>query len=180
MKAAARLDDDPMGFRQLLEEMAADRVRGGYGWVMSGGTGTGKTVRAKLAAKAAGIRFRRADDIVAEMAGTDGGIGALEDAGCLGLGHFTRRTPVDDLVIDDLGRELPSINMWGTRRDVMREILERRLDAWPHIRTYATTNLTREQLEQRYGARVLSRLAGSTLWLPMQGPDRRIGHGTGW
>lgn len=160
--------------------MRTDTIAGGYGWVMSGGTGTGKTVRATLAAQAAGIRIRRADDMVAEMAGTDGSSDALMDTACMGLGHFSHRYQVNDLIIDDLGREVPSVNIWGTRRDLMREILERRLDAWPKIRTYVTTNLTLDQLRQRYGERVMSRLEGATIWLPMRGGDRRITGKTGW
>ena len=98
------------------------------------------------------------------------------DAGCLGLGRFSHRQEVNDLVIDDLGRETQEVVLWGTRRDIMREILERRLDAWPHIRTYATTNLTEAELEARYGGRVASRLAQAAMLLRMPARDwRRAG-----
>lgn len=173
------LDDDPKSFRKVVRAMMEDSVTGGYGWVMSGGTGTGKTVRAMLAAKLTGIRFKRADDMVIEFAAS-GKDADLFEVGCLGLGRHDHRYQVDDLVIDDLGRELPEVVIFGNRRDVMREILERRLDAWPHIRTYVTTNLTFEQLGRRYGERIMSRLGGSTLWLPMRGGDRRITGKTGW
>ena len=157
----------------MLDAMRDGRMPGGRGWVLYGGTGCGKTARARLAADYCGIRIRSADAIVGEFAGSDGGNGALEDAGRLGLCPHTHRDPGSDLIIDDLGREVREVVMYGTRRDPMREILERRLDEWPRIRTYITTNLAEDELERRYGERVASRLAGSCVLVAMPQMDWR-------
>lgn len=153
--------------------MLADAMPQGRGWVMAGPTGCGKTARARVAARALGIRMRAADAMVMQAASDGAGEGAVLDAGCLGLGRFSHRQEVNDLIIDDLGREQRECVLWGERRDIMREILERRLDAWPHIRTYATTNLTEAELAERYGARVASRLAQAAMLLRMPARDWR-------
>lgn len=69
-----------------------------------------------------------------------------------------RRSP-KPICFDDLGIE-PPMRYFGDQINVMGEILLSRYDLYisQGIRTHATTNLNAEELEQRYGARVRSRL----------------------
>ena len=55
----------------------------------------------------------------------------------------------------------------------MQFILERRLNHWPKVKTYITSNLTREDIGRRYGERLLSRLEGSMVFIPLDGRDWR-------
>lgn len=69
-----------------------------------------------------------------------------------------RRSP-KPICFDDLGIE-PPMRYFGDQINVMGEILLSRYDLYVSqgIRTHATTNLNAEELENRYGARVRSRL----------------------
>lgn len=68
-------------------------------------------------------------------------------------------------LFDDLGAENIGIH-YGTKADVMGEIIQSRYD--DGARTFFTTNLTYEQIQQTYGERVASRLAEMCNWVDMQ------------
>lgn len=69
---------------------------------------------------------------------------------------LTAFTDVDLLVIDDLGSESASFTNLDKAREALFFILDARLAACRP--TIVTTNLTQEQLAERYGARIVDRL----------------------
>lgn len=78
-------------------------------------------------------------------------------------------------MFDDLGTEDRSVTYFGTTQNVMRNIIERRYQNVPIAATHFTTNLTTEQIEERYGARVRSRLREMVNLIEFnpKAPDRR-------
>jgi DNA replication protein DnaC len=76
-----------------------------------------------------------------------------------------------EVCIDDLGAERPSIK-YGDRDEIMRLVIERRVRERKG-RTHVTTNLTGEQIRERYGDRILDRLMGMCKVFKMVGQSRR-------
>ena len=65
------------------------------------------------------------------------------------------------LVIDDLGTENEDFMQYGQRANPLAELLEKRYDLSfyrDHVRTVVTSNLTDQQLKERYGFRVFDRM----------------------
>lgn len=65
------------------------------------------------------------------------------------------------LVIDDLGTENEDFMQYGQRANPLAELLEKRYDLSFHrdrVRTIVTSNLTDQQLKERYGFRVFDRI----------------------
>ena len=64
-------------------------------------------------------------------------------------------------MIDDLGTENEDFMQYGQRANPLAELLEKRYDLSFHrdrVRTVVTSNLTDQQLKERYGFRVFDRL----------------------
>lgn len=75
---------------------------------------------------------------------------------------------------DDLGAENPNANYMGNRTNVMEEIiLSRYQNSQPHYYSHFTTNLSGEEIEKIYGARVRSRLREMCNTIILPGSDRR-------
>lgn len=65
------------------------------------------------------------------------------------------------LVIDDLGTENEDFMQYGQRANPLAELLEKRYDLSFHrdrVRTVVTSNLTDQQIKERYGFRVFDRM----------------------
>ena len=65
------------------------------------------------------------------------------------------------LVIDDLGTENEDFMQYGQRANPLAELLEKRYDLSflrDHVRTVVTSNLTDQQIKERYGFRVFDRM----------------------
>lgn len=65
------------------------------------------------------------------------------------------------LMIDDLGTE-DNINDFGNKTNVIQDLIEERYESFKREKLpnlFITTNLTKEQLIERYGARTVDRLA---------------------
>ena len=76
------------------------------------------------------------------------------------------------LCFDDLGDER-EINHYGNRINLMAEVLKERYVNVPHNRTMVTTNLTPEQIKEKYGERVYSRMREMFNIIPIAGSDLR-------
>lgn len=61
----------------------------------------------------------------------------------------------DIYCFDDIGVENPIINNYGSKTDIISELLLIRYSN--NVKTYATTNLSVEKLKKRYGARLIDR-----------------------
>lgn len=114
--------------------------------VLSGGTGTGKTVAAAwaLCSRVASFQVLRATRLGAAFERWQSD---RED------GTDPLRLGVSTMLVDDLGTESTD-----DRRTVLAldEVFDARQS---RVRTVVTTNLTREQMRARYSDRVISRLA---------------------
>lgn len=80
---------------------------------------------------------------------------------------------------DDLGAE-DNLKSWGNEVNVMAEIIQDRYERWKSFGTvtHFTTNLTRSEIEARYGDRILSRLQEMNNFITLgngsNSTDRRI------
>lgn len=164
------LDPAPGNWPEVVSAMSADALPGDRGWILYGGVGAGKTARARLAAELCTMQFAEAAEMADDLRRTDPVV-----AGRLpgGWSYPSCRCGLADLIIDDLGAEPRAIMVWGERREPLRELIEARLNRWPRIRTYITTNLTPEGIEERYGERVASRIAGCCLPVYLDHADWR-------
>lgn len=79
------------------------------------------------------------------------------------------------LCIDDLGAESPLVNQFGTKTDVIANLLFLRYEKWQidRIRTHATSNLTKQQLKERYGERLFDRMSEMFSFIVMKGESKR-------
>ena len=75
------------------------------------------------------------------------------------------------LVVDDIGTE-SIVNNYGNVIDSVAYLIEERYSRG--LITLLTTNLTLEQITQRYGARVFSRIMGEYIHVNINGNDKRL------
>lgn len=74
---------------------------------------------------------------------------------------------------DDLGTEKDAVN-YGNRKNIMEEILLDRYDnKVPFYQTHITTNLSAQEIEERYGTRVRSRMREMFNMIELHGSDLR-------
>ena len=156
---AARLENLSQGVQLAISEAQGD------GLVFTGQTGRGKTYA------------------MAAICNVQGGRGWIDWAEfCLDVRrHWNIKDPTESrkfdpilwairvplLFIDDLGEERDERSP-----DWLQAVVKGRDDnARPIL---MTTNLTTDELEKRYGGRVVSRLYGSGGVIEMQGEDRRM------
>ena len=136
------------GYRHTEESLEALRLYlAGYGLLLMGGVGTGKThffrtVGAVLRA------YGKARPAIFTMMDT---VGRKVDD----VREYFNEMAGQEIVLDDIGAE-PTFNEYGNRWDILPWLLEMRMAA--SGRTHFTTNLSPAELEKRYGARTVDRL----------------------
>ena len=136
------------GYRHTEESLEALRLYlAGYGLLLMGGVGTGKT-----------YFFRAVGAVLRSMGRTRPAIFTMMDT--VGrkvddVREYFNEMSAQEMVLDDIGAE-PTFNEYGNRWDILPWLLEMRIAA--SGRTHFTTNLTPEELEKRYGARTVDRL----------------------
>lgn len=147
------------------------------GFFLAGGTGAGKSLTMAIAAayaEIAGLKWtsrgelcglrhydvRTADAVQAYMA--DGSLLRV-DTRCV--------------CYQDLGAETREAGNYGTRINVMGQIIETRGDAFGLI-THFTSNFRLTECGDLYGDRAQSRLYAMCNYMEMRGPDRRVGYET--
>jgi hypothetical protein len=174
--AKHNIDTDPVSLPGIIvtTKPKYGEIVNQRGWIFSGGVGSGKTRRAQIASQYAGVPLVSAPRIVEDAAVNVTKCNRLVDAGNLPtLTSVTSRAREYDLIIDDLGTEPSAFSAFGIIRNLMGEVLIARLNLWPHIRTFVTTNLNKVEVKARYGDRVASRLFQACAWIPITHPDRR-------
>lgn len=170
------IDTDPARLPEIMAKAISQEIDGNKGLLLYGGTGSGKTKRMRFLANAAGIKMMNAREMCAAWRDMDGNEADFQEF-CLAGGVRYSIVPkhYHDLIIDDLGTEAKTYNSYGTAVDVMTDIiLPMRHSQFPTWRTFITTNLTPEQLRQRYGERVYSRLNEMCAFIPLIHKDRRL------
>lgn len=95
-------------------------------------------------------------------------IADFQENGYEGIEHYKNRTV---LCIDDLGSEETTANHYGTKCEVLNDIIEARYING--LITHITTNLTGEQILNKYGERVYSRLKEMCNSVEITGTDLR-------
>jgi len=88
-----------------------------------------------------------------------------------GLDGIHKYTTFTNLCIDDLGTENMNANHYGTKLNVIEEIIEERYRK--NLLTHLTSNLTEEDLHEAYGDRVYSRLKSMVNYHNLTGQDFR-------
>jgi len=124
-----------------------------YGILLSGEAGIGKT----FLMRCLGARLYRVEDIAAY--------------GLRQIDKWYEWTDGNDLCIDDLGTE-GIVSEYGAKDDVMKIVIAHRAERQGG-RTSLTTNLTSEQIAERYGDRTLSRALGMCKPFKMEGASMR-------
>lgn len=123
----------------------------GYGLILHGNVGTGKTLFFKLL---------HADVMKVGWGSIDKRLKIFSMAQTAGLGMADIAKQMDEMrgdevMIDDIGVE-PTFNNYGVKFDVLGYIVDCRMDCGK--RTHFTTNLTMNEIRDRYGDRVIDRL----------------------
>lgn len=89
--------------------------------------------------------------------------------------EFKKLRTCHKLMIDDLGSEFPSERnyqvVYGNHRNCIQEILFERYER--NLPTILTSNLTTQQLENLYGARILDRLKEKSVLIGFEGESFR-------
>ena len=125
------------------------------GLLLTGSTGTGKTMFLGTMKKMHKVKIYTSDKIV-QMFKND-------ENNCMEV--LTRRQngwtdgKEYDISIDDLGTEEKAV-IYGERKEILEHILYARYDLWKTngAKTFVSANLTEQALMERYGERVYSRL----------------------
>lgn len=177
MIRADLLDDNieivPAKLPEIIAKIHTGESRNGKGVIFRGTPGTGKTYRMKWIAKMLNMNIVSSEKITEQFAAAE-----EQDRDEVILCDPVRWAHVSehfhDLIIDDLGAEPESITTFGTKRNVMADILLRRYEQFPRWKTHFTTNLTDEQIKKRYGERIYSRLNEMCVFIELNGKDRRL------
>ena len=126
----------------------------GGGLMLGGNVGVGKTFFFQAAGVEAAVNLKIA------QGWTLGGIGDALDSFCN-----------TELLIDDVGVEELEYKSFGTETRLLDYILEYRMDAGAP--THFTTNLTPQQLLDRYGERVVDRMTHLAEYVQIGGESKR-------
>lgn len=140
------------------------------GLLLMGDVGLGKTYIMSVMrdyAKAANIDFRQF-----RLVGCPDIADEVEQNGAESLQKYFAG---EDICFDDLGQEQAVIQRYGNNLSVMERILVKRYSSFVNGRciTHATTNLTPEEIEERYGTRLIDRFNEMFNYVFMTGESRR-------
>jgi len=143
------------GYRPSPEAFAAVRdYLTGYGLLLTGEAGVGKT----MLIRCLNIRIYMAENII--------------EYGLSRMSGWYDWTDGHEICIDDFGAER-IVAEYGAKDEVLRAVIVHRSDR-QSARTHVTTNLTAEQISERYGDRVLSRLLGMCKAHTIKGHNQRV------
>lgn len=168
-----KIDIIPEKLPEIVAKIATGESNKGKGLCLYGTTGTGKTKRFEFISEKIGITILTANDIVEAM--ISDGENSVNDMCKLDVKRWNNVPPhFFDLIIDDLGAEPTEQVIYGTRHNIIADIIEKRYRVFPQWKTHISTNLTKKDMEERYEHRAFSRLNEMCVFFPMTGIDRRM------
>lgn len=133
---------------------ALEKYMQGYSLLITGSVGTGKTFFFQSLGR---------DITVISLVGLSGW--KLEEVETMLNNNWEQ-----EVMFDDVGAE-PPISEYGVKQEIVPLILEKR--QYCKKRTHFTTNLTAEQIQARYGVRVIDRFYGMCWPITFTGESRR-------
>ena len=143
------------GYIHTSESLVAlEKYLQGYSLLLTGAVGTGKTFFFQSLGQ---------DLSIISLIGLSGW--KLEEIETMLINNSGR-----DVVFDDMGAE-PPVSDYGVKQEIVPLILEKRY--YLRRRTHFTTNLNAEQIQARYGVRVIDRIYGMTFPITFTGESRR-------
>lgn len=82
--------------------------------------------------------------------------------------------PPEDVILDDVGAE-PVAKRYGETREVIADVIAERYTYWQkhNAKTVITSNLSKQQFDDRYGRRVTDRLAEMCITVEFNGKSAR-------
>lgn len=92
----------------------------------------------------------------------------------MGSNYLNQFSEDHEMWLDDLGFEPTECNSFGTKFIPMQDLIFYRHKLFPRRKTNFTTNYTIEQLEQKYGSAIVSRLREMCNFIIVTGKDRRV------
>ena len=162
----------PNSLPEIFAKMHTGESNNGKGIIMIGNPGTGKTRRMKWASRAFDIPMLSAMEIAEAYADQNTDKNDLLRLFCPRWSEIPNH--YNDLIIDDLGCEPVETVIYGTRFNVLADVIQKRYDRFPRFKTHFTTNLTKKEILSRYGERVFSRLNEMCCFIALTGKDRRM------
>lgn len=156
--STATLDATPQAFRDAITRAKEE----GKGLLIWGGTGTGKTYCLHaLANYYRGIHRENWVNLILEARDAISQRRAMTDI-------INVITSEAGLAIDDLGAENHTDFAQEILYAVINKVYER------ETKLIVATNLTPEQIGEKYGDRIISRLAEMCVFVELKGEDRRL------
>jgi len=144
------------------------------GLLLMGPTGTGKTLAMQIMRLYRQIdntkmkHYGKYKSMQFDIVPSDEIVYAYMNHGLEGIEKYRRRIVI---CIDDIGNEIPQAKNFGNNLDVMGRFLIERYSM--KLMTFATTNFSMEQMNERYDDRVVSRMHGLFNFMILNGSDYR-------
>ena len=164
---------DPPRLSELFAKVFTGETVGGKGILLMGNVGSGKSKRMKQLAMWLDCGFKSAETFGEAWRTMGESFDFQQFCGCARPSWDVVPKHWNDLVIDDLGVEENTYNSFGNCSDVMSRVIMERYKVFPEWKTHFSTNLSRDQILERYGERIYSRLNEMCLFVKLNHGDRR-------
>jgi energy-coupling factor transporter ATP-binding protein EcfA2 len=164
---------DPPNLPEIFAKVVANETNSGKGILLMGNVGSGKSKRMKQLATMLDCSFKSAETFGEAWREMGENFDFQHYCGCVKPRWDVVPKHWNDLIIDDIGTEERVYNSYGNSCDVMSRVIMERYKVFPEWKTHFTTNLNREQLLDRYGERIYSRLNEMCLFVKLNHGDRR-------
>jgi len=149
--------------KYLSEARAGYRVKGLF---LTGQIGTGKSFASKIISTCEGYSYYETVDLATMYKKN------LKEFNVIS-GNYSQ-----NIIIDDLGAE-PTVNSYGIKEETLAVMIDGRFRTFNRAgcKTIITTNLTKDQVIERYGARIYSRIRDMCECVVTNGTDLRLNGG---
>lgn len=168
------IDLIPANLPEIFAKVHRNETAGNKGICFCGNTGTGKSRRVRWMSQAFNIRFVSVSSLCRDLMNCQNEYEREELLSCLPPRWDIVPEHYNDLILDDLGSEPEQQNVYGTKYNLIADVIQMRYEKFPKYKTHFTTNLSRQEICSRYGERVFSRMCEMVHFISLAGSDRRI------